>query len=112
MFAHAAGVVTGGRLGDLFDHRRIFAIGMADSLRAVVAARHRLDLPRARPAPDWTGDVARLDCARTVTATPRLPKPLVRVGAEYPTSAAIQDAVVDSALHRGLAVHDDNCARR
>lgn len=29
VFAYAAGVVTGGRLGDLFGHRRMFTVGMA-----------------------------------------------------------------------------------
>src|SRR5262249_4509401 len=28
-FTYAAGLVTGGRLGDLFGHRRMFALGMA-----------------------------------------------------------------------------------
>ncbi|MBO2451841.1 MFS transporter [Actinomadura barringtoniae] len=28
-FAYAAGMITGGRLGDLFGHRRIFVVGMA-----------------------------------------------------------------------------------
>lgn len=51
--------------------------------------------------PEWPGDGPRFDCVRAVTAAPELPKLLVRVGAEFPSFSATQDAMVTAAREAG-----------
>ena len=51
-FAYAAGLITGGRLGDLFGHRRMYVAGMAAftvSSLACGLARSPVELVAARP---------------------------------------------------------------
>ena len=61
-------------------------------LRAVVWS-----YPVLAPPCDWPGDVERFDCRQAIAGAPELPKLMVRVGDEYSSFAASQNAVIDAA---------------
>ena len=71
----------------------------ADWLRAVPPWLRAVawTYPVLAPPPDWPGDRERFDCVRAAAGAPEVPKLLVRVGAEYPSLVAAQEALVASA---------------